>query len=51
MRCLVRVNNLEELAEPPLGGALEANTSGPSKEELLDMERVDAMQEAANEDA
>ena len=51
MRCLVKVNNLEELAEPPLGGAPEANTSGPSKEELLDMEMSNAMWEDANEDA
>ena len=50
MRGLVKVNDLEELADPPLGGVPEASTSGSSKEELRDMEMEDAMQGAANED-
>lgn len=50
MRSLVKVNDLEELVEPPLGGVLEASTSSPSKEELWDMEMEDAMRDAANED-
>ena len=51
MRSLVKVNDLEELAEPPLGGTSEASTSGPPKEEKLDREVEDAMREEANEDA
>ena len=47
---LVKLNDLEELAEPPLGGGPEANTSGPSKAELRDMEMEDAMWDAADED-
>lgn len=50
MRSLVKVNDLEELVEPPLGGVPEASTSGPSREELRDMEMEDAMRDAANED-
>lgn len=46
----MKVNDFEELAESPLGGAPKASTSGPSKEELLDMEMADAMQDASNED-
>ena len=50
MWSLVKVNDLGELAEPPLGGVLEANTSCPSKEELCDMEMEDAMRDMTNED-
>ena len=48
MRGLVKVNNLEELAEPPLGGTPEATASGPPKEEMLDLEVEDAIQEEEN---
>ena len=51
MRGLVKVNDLEELAEPPLGGTLEASTLGPLKEEMLDLQVDDAMWEEANADA
>ena len=47
MRSLVNVKDLEELAEPSLGRASEASTSGPSKEELHDMEMEDALQDTA----
>lgn len=50
MRSLVKVNELEELVEPPLGSILEASTSGPSREELHGMEMGDAMWDAKNED-
>ena len=50
MRGLVKVNNLEELVEPLLGGTLEANASRPPKEEMLDLEVEDAMREDANAD-
>lgn len=50
MRSLFKVNDLEELAEPPLGGVPKANTSGSSREELRDMEMEDSMQDATNED-
>ena len=48
MRGLVKVNSLEELAKPPLGGNPEASTSGTPKEEMLDLEVEDAMREEAN---
>ena len=50
MHSLVKVNDLEELVEPPLGGVSKANTSGPSREELRDMEMEDAMWDVENED-
>lgn len=50
MRSLVKANDLEELAEPPLGGPLEASTLGPLKEEMLDLEVEDAMWDDANDD-
>ena len=49
-RSLVKVNDLEELVEPPLGGVQEASTFGTSREELRDMEMEDAMRDMANED-
>ena len=50
MQGLVKVNDLEELAEPPLGRTPEASTSGRPKEEMLDLEVEDAMREDANAD-
>ena len=38
MRCMVKINDLEELAKPPLSGTLGASTSGPPKDEAMDME-------------
>lgn len=48
MRGLVKLNDLEELAKPPLGGTPEATTSGLPKEEMLDLEVEDAIQEEEN---
>ena len=50
MRSLVKVNDLEELAETPSGGVQEASASGPSKEEQRDMEMEETMRDATNED-
>jgi hypothetical protein len=41
MRGLVKLNELEEAAEPPLGGMPEASTSGLTKDEMQDLEEED----------
>ena len=51
MQGLVKVNDLEELLEPPLGGTPKVSTSGPPKEEMLDLEVEDSMQGESNVDA
>ena len=38
MQGLVKLNDLEEVAEPPLGGTPEATTSGLPKDKMLDLE-------------
>ena len=38
MRCMVKLNDLEELVEPPLGGTLGASTSAPPQDEAMDLE-------------
>ena len=48
---LVKLNDLEEVAEPPLGGTSEATTSRLLKDEMLDLEMDDAVQEDNNEAA
>lgn len=48
MRCMVKINDLEELAEPPLSGTLGASTSGPPKHEAMDMEERLGLQEEAS---
>ena len=40
---LVKLNALEEVAEPPLGSTPEATTSRLPKEEMLDLEVDDAI--------
>lgn len=51
MQALVKVNDLEELAEPLLGGTWEASTLWPPKEEMLDLEMEEAMWEDDNTNA
>lgn len=38
MCCMVKLNDLEELAEPPLGGTPGASPSTPPQEEAMDLE-------------
>ena len=38
MRCMVKLNDLEELAEPPLGGTLGTSSSGLPKDEAMDLD-------------
>ena len=47
MHCMVKLNNLEELAEPPLGGTPGASTSELPKDVAMDLDEVDGLQEAA----
>ena len=47
MRCMVKINDLEELAEPPLSGTLGASTSGPPKDKSMDVEESINLQEEA----
>ena len=49
MRGLVKLNDLEEVVEPPLGGTPEATTLGQPKDEMLDLEVDDAVSEEDNE--
>lgn len=45
MRCMERINDLEELTEPSLSGTLRASTLGPPKEKAMDMEERVGLQE------
>lgn len=47
MRCMMKINNLEELAKFPLSGTLGASTSGPPKEKAMDMEESVGLQKEA----
>jgi hypothetical protein len=46
---LVKLNELEEVVEPPLGGMSESSTLGPPKDEMLDLEEEDTAPEDDNE--
>ena len=46
---LVKLNVLEEVVEPPLGGPSEVTTTGSPKDEMLDLEVDDAVSEDDNE--
>ena len=48
MRCMVKLNDLEELAEPLLGGTPDASTSAPPKDVAMDLDEDDRLQEEAN---
>lgn len=45
MRCMVKINDLEELVEPPLGGTPDASTLGLPKDETMDMDESVGLQE------
>ena len=49
MRCMLKLNDLEELAEPPLGGTLRASTSAQSQDEAMAMEEEDGRLAEAND--
>jgi hypothetical protein len=51
MRGLVKLNNLEEVAEPPLGGIPEASTSGLPKDEMQELEEEDTTLEDDGKEA
>lgn len=38
MRCMVKINDLEEEAEPPLSGMMDSSTSSTSKGDAMDVE-------------
>lgn len=49
MRGLVKLNELEEVVKPLLGGMIESSTSRPPKEEMLDLEEEDTAPEDDSE--
>ena len=49
MCCMVKLNDLEELAKPPLGGTLGASSSTPPKDAAMDLEEEEGRLEEANE--
>lgn len=51
MRGLVKLNELEEVAEPPLGNMPEASTLGLPKDEMQDLEEEDTTLEDDGEEA
>ena len=51
MRGLVKLNELEDVVEPPLGGNQECSMSRLPRDEPMDMEAEDTMLEEAEDDA
>ena len=51
MSCMVKLNDLEGLAEPPLGGNPGASTSAPPKDAAMDLEVEEGRMEEENERA
>ena len=49
MRCMVKLNDLEELAEPPLGETLGTLTSAPPKDDAMDLTEKEGRLVEANE--
>ena len=47
MRCMVKINDLEELGEPPLSGTLGASTSGTPKDDAMDVEESMGLEKEA----
>ena len=47
MWCMVKINDLEELVEPPLGGTLGVSTSGLPNDEAMDVDESIGLQEEA----
>ena len=51
MRCMVKLNDLEELVEPLLGGNSRASTSDLPKDTAMDLDEADGLQDVASADA
>ena len=51
MRCMVKLNDLEELVEPPLGGNLGASTSELPKDAMMELDQANRLQEEVNTEA
>ena len=51
MRCMVKLNDLEELAETTLGGNSGTSTSDLPKDATMDLDEADKLQEMASADA
>ena len=51
MHCMVKLNDLEELAKLPLVGTLSALTSEPPNDATMELDEEDELQEEANETA
>ena len=51
MRGLVKLNELEDIAEPPLGSNQDLSVSRMPRDEPMDMEAEDAALAEAEEDA
>lgn len=49
MHCMVLLNDLEELVEPPLGGNLSTSTLAPPKDVVMNLDEEDELKEEANE--
>ena len=49
MRCMVKLNDLEELAESLLGGTLGASTLAAPKNVVMDLEEEEESMEEVNE--
>jgi hypothetical protein len=47
MRCIVKINDLEEQVKSPLSGTLGASTSGTPKDDAMDVEESVGLQEEA----
>ena len=47
MCCMVKINDLEEQAKPPLSGMMGASTSGTYKGDAMDVEESVGLQEEA----
>ena len=43
MRCMVKMNDLEELADPLLGGTIGTSTLGLPKDVVMDLDEVDRL--------
>lgn len=48
MRCMVKLNDLEQLVEPALGETPRTSTSGLPKDEAMDLDEGVRIEEEAN---
>ena len=51
MRCMVKLNDLEEMVEPPLGGTSGDLTLAPPQEEAMDLDGVAGRMTETNDKA